>query len=78
MPVCAGIIPASFSDQLAAQRLAVCNDIGEASYVDSIVATSLLETLRRLPSARAILAKLAARFGTELAADMTCGSDHRP
>jgi hypothetical protein len=67
----AGVIPAAFSDQLAAQRLAICNDIGEASYVNSIVATSLLDTLRALPCVRAVLPRLASRFGTPLSPDMT-------
>ena len=45
-----GIIPAAFDDQLAAQRLAMCNDIGEAAYVDSLVAASLVEHLSSLPA----------------------------
>ena len=27
----------SFNDQIAAEQLAICNDIGEAAYVDSSV-----------------------------------------
>lgn len=47
-----GIIPMSFKDQIAAQRLAICNDIGEASYVASSVATVLLKTIASLPGGR--------------------------
>ena len=48
----AGVIPAQFKDQLAAQRLAMCNDIGEAAYTDSLIAAALYEHLARLPKAR--------------------------
>jgi ribosome biogenesis GTPase A len=37
-----GVIPASFSDQVAAQRLAMCNDIGQAAYVESAIAAALV------------------------------------
>ena len=47
-----GVIPARFKDQLAAQRLAMCNDIGEAAYTDSLIAAALYEHLARLPKAR--------------------------
>ena len=43
-----GVIPASFDDQVAAQRLAMCNDIGEASYVDSLIATALVVRCKSL------------------------------
>ena len=68
---CAGIIPASFTDQQAAQRLAVCNDIGEASYVDSLIAASLLDTFTALPSARSLRRRLEQRYGVEFSEDMT-------
>lgn len=45
-----------------AQRLAMCNDIGEASYIDSLVAATLLETLRGLPSAPQLRQKLIERY----------------
>jgi hypothetical protein len=45
--VAAGVLPMSFSDQAAALRLAMCDDIGEASYVDSLVAAALVEALRK-------------------------------
>jgi ribosome biogenesis GTPase A len=44
-----GIIPGRFDDQLAASRLAMCNDIGEAAYVDSLIAAKMVEMMRLLP-----------------------------
>ena len=67
----AGVIPASFSDQLAAQRLAMCNDIGEASYVDSFIAAALLEVFRSLPAFAAINERLKHRFSTYLQAGLS-------
>ena len=67
----AGVIPASFSDQLAAQRLAMCNDIGEASYIDSFIAAALLQVLRALPSFPAINERLKLRFKVPLDTSMT-------
>ena len=67
----AGVIPASFSDQLAAQRLAMCNDIGEASYIDSFIAAALLQVLRALPSFPVINERLKLRFKVPLDALMT-------
>lgn len=69
--VAAGVIPASFTDQQAAQRLAVCNDIGEASYIDSLIAASLLDTIVALPSARSLRRKLDQRYDVEFSEDMT-------
>lgn len=62
-----GIIPMSFRDQVAAQRLAMCNDIGEASYVASMVAAALLSTLSALPNRDAILGKVERRYGVSTA-----------
>lgn len=61
-----GIIPMSFRDQLAAQRLAMCNDIGEASYVASAVAAALLSTMGSLPEGPAIIKKVEARYGVSM------------
>lgn len=69
--VTAGVIPASFNDQLAAQRLAMCNDIGEASYVDSLIAAAMLDTFSALPTADVIAQRLAQRYGIEFSQDMT-------
>jgi hypothetical protein len=70
----AGVIPASFNDQLAAQRLAACNDIGEASYVNSLIATALLDTFVALPTAAAIRRRLAERYAVDFTPDMTGAS----
>jgi ribosome biogenesis GTPase A len=66
-----GVIPASFGDQVAAQRLAMCDDIGEAAYLNSLVAAALVARVKRLaaPSrgalagaARGALRQLERRF----------------
>lgn len=48
------MIPANFKDQTAAQRLAMCNDIGEASYLNSVIAAQLLSELTQLGNSRII------------------------
>ena len=58
-----GIIPMSFKNQNAAQKLAMCNDIGEASYVASLVAAALLSTFDRLPRGNDILDNVERRYG---------------
>ena len=58
----AGVLPMSFNDQVAAERLAICNDIGEAAYVNSSVAAVLLERVRCLPAFSTIQAKLKKRL----------------
>jgi ribosome biogenesis GTPase A len=62
-----GIIPMSFRDQVAAQRLAICNDIGEASYVASLVAAGMLRTLRALPDGAAAARAVEKRYGMPFA-----------
>ena len=57
-----GVIPASFNDQIAAQRLAMCNDIGEAAYVDSLVGAALVVRCKMLPSNGKLLARLYERY----------------
>lgn len=58
-----GIIPMSFKNQNAAQKLAMCNDIGEASYVASMVGAALLSTFDKLPHGGLILDKVEDRYG---------------
>jgi ribosome biogenesis GTP-binding protein YlqF len=58
-----GIIPMSFKNQNAAQKLAMCNDIGEASYVASMVGAALLATFDTLPQGELILDKVEDRYG---------------
>jgi ribosome biogenesis GTP-binding protein YlqF len=43
-----GVLPPRLSDQRAAARLAMANDIGEASYLASSVASQLFEEMRAL------------------------------
>lgn len=57
-----GVLPLSFNDQIAAERLAICNDIGEAAYVNSSVAAVLLERIRCLPSHDSIQHKIKKRL----------------
>lgn len=47
-----GVVPPSLGDQRAAARLAACNDIGQAAYLESAVAAELIDTLMALPSGR--------------------------
>ena len=55
----------SFDNQSAAQRLAMCNDIGEAAYVDSLIAAAMVDTLRSLPTGGAIMGRLHDRYGVD-------------
>ncbi|KAL4572048.1 hypothetical protein LXL04_018817 [Taraxacum kok-saghyz] len=48
----AGIIPMRMSDQAAAIKLAICDDIGEKSYDFTDVAGVLVQMLSKLPEAR--------------------------
>lgn len=45
-----GIIPMRISDQSAAIKLAICDDIGERSYDVADVAAILVQMLARIPS----------------------------
>lgn len=51
--------------QVAAQRLAICNDIGEASYLDASIAAILMARIRGLPHAQPILERMHARYGAD-------------
>ncbi|GIL87230.1 hypothetical protein Vretimale_14324 [Volvox reticuliferus] len=62
-----GVIPASFPDQLAAQRLAMCNDIGEAAYLASAVAAALVLRVKQLAAAEAAAAAAAGAEPTDTA-----------
>lgn len=55
----------SFDNQSAAQRLAMCNDIGEAAYVDSLIAAALVDTLRGLPTGPDIMGRMHQRYGID-------------
>jgi ribosome biogenesis GTPase A len=45
-----GVIPARMEDQEAALKLAICDDIGEASYDNQLVAAALVDILNYLES----------------------------
>jgi ribosome biogenesis GTPase A len=57
-----GVMPPALSDQAAAAKLAACNLIGEAAFLPSAVAASLVESLAALPRGKKPLAKLAERL----------------
>ena len=52
----------NITDQTAAQRLAMCNDIGEAAYVDSLIAAALFSMLHSLPGFEAVMPRLEERY----------------
>ena len=60
-----GVLPSRLEDQRAAQRLAICNDIGEAAYLCSQVAATMVSEFRQLPggSSEALLRALEERYG---------------
>ena len=86
-----GVLPARLHDQRAASRLAMANDIGEASYITSAMAAAMVEELKRLETWSIIKPALVKRFkldnlkldidkmsGEEFVkrfADKTCGGD---
>lgn len=47
-----GIIPAQLTDQVAALKLAICDDIGEAAYDTQRVATAFIDLLKQLDAAQ--------------------------
>lgn len=57
-----GVLPSSLEDQRAAQNLAICNDIGKASYLESTIASLFIERIRELPSSEAIMRALEERY----------------
>ena len=82
-----GVLPARMHDQRAASRLAMANDIGEASYIASAMASAMIEELKRLPMWKSIKPGIIKRFKEERVdemsgeefvqrfADKTCGGD---
>lgn len=49
-----GVIPAKLDDQLAALKLAICDDIGDAAYDNQRVAATLVDLLKQLDATAAI------------------------
>lgn len=64
-----GIIPMRISDQTAAIKLAICDDIGERSYDATDVAAILVQMLSRLPT----VGNKALRDRYKIEADGRCG-----
>ncbi|MBD2313910.1 ribosome biogenesis GTPase YlqF [Desertifilum sp. FACHB-1129] len=68
-----GIIPAKLENQEDALKLAICDDIGEASYDNQRVAVGLLELLQHLSAEVDTLGGLRSRYGeldlTQLSAE---------
>jgi ribosome biogenesis GTPase A len=64
-----GVLPPRLDDQAAALKLAICDDIGQASYEDEAVALGFLRLLAELaprPAAAVSLPQLADRYGVPL------------
>ena len=49
----------------------MCNDIGEAAYVDSLIAAALLDAAAGLPTGAAIRRRLGARYGVPWAPSLS-------
>lgn len=60
-----GVIPVNFRDQLAAQRLAMCDNIGEAAYVKSQIAAAFIVRCRELPNNRKLLDRIKERYSLQ-------------
>ena len=54
----------SLKNQAVAQRLAVCNDIGEAAYVASLVAAGMVDSMLQTPTGPAIAEAFTQRCGS--------------
>lgn len=53
----------SLKNQAVAQRLAVCNDIGEAAYVASLVAAGMVDSVLQTPTGQEIAEAFMQRCG---------------
>ena len=65
-----GVLPPRLDDQQAALHLALCDDIGQASYDGELVAQALLQLLRdsqRREASGVVLSNLEQRYGTPMA-----------
>jgi ribosome biogenesis GTPase A len=58
-----GVLPSRLNDQLAALKLAICDDIGEASYDNQRVAAALVDLLKQIQTESV----LQARYETDAA-----------
>ena len=57
-----GLIPTSLADQEAARKIAMCNSIGDASYIDSIIAAQLIHSIKKLPDSISIFERVTLSF----------------
>jgi ribosome biogenesis GTPase A len=69
-----GVLPSSLEDQIAAQNLAICNDIGKASYLESSIASLFIERIRGLPNASEILLQFEKRY--KISTDNISGEEY--
>lgn len=53
-----GLIPTQLANQEAARKIAMCNNVGDAAYVDSVIATQLIHTIKTLPDSIEILQRV--------------------
>lgn len=73
-----GIIPARQVDQICALKLAICNDIGEASYDSERVAAAMVELFRRtyeIKPGYMPIEVLDKRYGIALSSSSRSGED---
>eukprot|EP00210_Caulerpa_lentillifera_P005210 g4977.t1 len=60
-----GLIPTSLADQTAARKIAMCNNIGDASYMDSLIAAQLIHTIKGLPESVEIMQRVKERYSLD-------------
>ncbi len=51
----------------------MCNDIGEASYIDSLVAAALLQTINSLPGRKQYVRKINERYKLKMEGALCAG-----
>jgi len=68
----AGVLPMGLRNQTVAQRLAVCNDIGEAAYTASLVAAGMVDSVLQLPTGDAIACSFSERCAPGTVASLQC------
>jgi ribosome biogenesis GTPase A len=71
-----GVIPAKLDNQLAALKLAICDDIGDASYDNQRVAATLVELLKQLDATAAISPENPLHLRYQLDPTLVTGEDY--
>ena len=64
-----GVIPSRLEDQQAAVKLAICEDIGEASYDNQLIATAFIALLQSLNNTELLNTRYGLEIGTATAED---------